>query len=328
MKRRTRTTLLAVAAAALVIPVAACSSGNSASGSTNPAGQKVVYVPGLTGNPFYTSVGCGAAAEAKKTGIDFSTQGAPTFSVPLQTQIVNSVVATKPAAIVISITDPTSMKAPLLQAKNAGIKVITIDGDLADKSIATTNIQSDNFKGGQLAGQKLAELIGGKGDVIALDNVAGSLIAAARLGGFLDTLKAYPDIHFGGSQYTQNSTANAATTASTAATTNPKLAGIYSLATNNTQGAITGLREVNKTSAVKLVGFDSSDPIVEALHAGTIGAVILQDPLTEGAMGIDSAVNAIEGKPVPRDQAATFAVATPANVDSPEVQSHIYKTHC
>jgi len=79
MKRRTRTTLLAVAAAALVIPVAACSSGNSASGSTNPAGQKVVYVPGLTGNPFYTSVGCGAAAEAKKTGIDFSTQGAPTF---------------------------------------------------------------------------------------------------------------------------------------------------------------------------------------------------------------------------------------------------------
>ncbi len=328
MKRRTRTTLLAMAAAALVLPVAACSSGNSASGSTNPAGQKVVYVPGLTGNPFYTSVGCGAAAEAKKTGIDFSTQGAPTFSVPLQTQIVNSVAATNPAAIMISITDPTSMKAPLLQAKNAGIKVITIDGDLADKSIATTNIQSDNFKGGQLAGQKLAELIGGKGDVIALDNVAGSLIAAARLGGFLDALKAHPDIHFGGSQYTQNSTANAATTASTAATTNPKLAGIYSLATNNTQGAITGLREVNKTNAVKLVGFDSSDPIVEALHAGTIGAVILQDPLTEGAMGIDSAVNAIEHKPVPRDQAATFAVATPANVDSPEVQSHIYKTHC
>lgn len=326
--------------AVLTVPaLAACSSGSSsssASGSSSAAaagsasGKSVVYIPGLTGNPFYTSVGCGAATEAAATGVKFSVQGASTFSVPLQTQVLTSVVASKPAAIMISITDPVAMYAPLAKAKADGIKVITIDGDLANKSVAVTNIQSNDITGGQLAADALGKLANGrKGQVLIIDNATGSIISTDRADGFKTELAAkYPNLTVLNTQYSNNSTATAASIARTAATSNPNLIGIYTLETDNTEGAITGIREAGKTGKVYLVGYDTSDPIVAGLRAGAVNADIVQYPYGEGMLGIQSAVDAIEGKPVSREQTVGFVVATPSNVNSATVQKYIYKTHC
>jgi ribose transport system substrate-binding protein len=318
-----------------VIALAACSSSSSstsASGgsSASASGKTVVYIPGLTGNPFYTSVGCGASTEAGLLGVKFSVQGASTFSVPLQTQVLNAVIASKPAAIMISITDPVAMSAPLERAKADGIKVITIDGDLTNKSVAVTNIQSNDITGGQLAADALGKLVGGrKGQVLIIDNATGSIISGDRAMGFENELKAkFPNITVLNTQYSNNSTATAASIARTAATTNSNLVGIYTLETDNTEGAITGIREAGKTGKVYLVGYDTSDPIVAGLQAGAVNADIVQFPYGEGMLGIQSAVNAIDGKPVPRDQTVGFVVATPSNVNSAAVQKYIYKTHC
>jgi len=323
---------IAVTAAATL---AACSSGSSSSSgsgssSASAAGKTVVYIPGLTGNPFYTSVGCGATAEAATTGVKFSVQGASTFSVPLQTQVLDSVMASKPAAIMISITDPVAMFAPLAKAKAEGIKVITIDGDLANKSVAVTNIQSNDITGGRLAADSLGKLAGGKkGQVLIIDNATGSIISGDRAQGFKNELAAkYPNLTVLNTQYSNNSTATAASIARTAATSNPNLVGIYTLETDNTEGAITGIREAGKTGKVYLVGYDTSDPIVAGLRDGAVSADIVQYPYQEGVVGIQSAVGAIEGKPVAREQAVGFVVATPANINSATVQKYIYKTHC
>jgi ribose transport system substrate-binding protein len=322
-----------VAATAL----AACSSSSStssgstsASSSASAAGKTVVYIPGLTGNPFYTSVGCGASTEAAMLGVKFSVQGASTFSVPLQTQVLDSVVAGKPAAIMISITDPVAMFAPLERAKAAGIKIIMIDGDLTDKSVAVTDIQSNDITGGMLAADALGKLVGTrKGQVLIIDNATGSIISGDRAMGFVNELKAkYPNITVLNTQYSNNSTSTAASIARTAASTNPNLVGIYTLETDNTEGAITGIREAGKTGKVYLVGYDTSDPIVAGLQNGAVNADIVQFPYGEGMVGIQSAVNAIEGKPVPRDQTVGFVVATPSNVNTAAVQKYIYKTHC
>lgn len=323
-----------VAAAAL----AACSSSSStsasgsssAAASSTAAGKTVVYIPGLTGNPFYTSVGCGASAAAATMGVKFSVQGASTFSVPLQTQVLDAVIASKPAAIMISITDPVAMYAPLEKAKADGIKVIMIDGDLTNTSVAVTDIQSNDITGGQLAADALGKLVGGKtGQVLIIDNATGSIISGDRATGFVNELKAkYPNITVLNTQYSNNSTATAASIARTAASTNPNLVGIYTLETDNTEGAITGIREAGKTGKVYLVGYDTSDPIVAGLQDGAVSADIVQFPYGEGTLGIQSAAAAIEGKPVPRDQTVGFVVATPSNVNTASVQHYIYKTHC
>ena len=323
MIRRSRKAALFTALLVLVAVAAYAASASSGAGTI-----KVVYVQGLTGNPFYTTVTCGAAAQAKASGVDFSFQGPGEWSVEKQTTIVNAIVASKPSAIMISAADPKAMIIPLKAAKDAGIKVIMIDGDLADKSIATTNIQSDNVLGGQLGGARLAKLMGGKGSVIALDNEPGIPLTQDRIKGFKNAIKKYPGIKFLGVKYTHNQTAAAANIVSTTASSNSSLTGVFSAETNNSEGAITGVREAKKIGKVFIVGYDTSDPIVAALKKGTIGGAVVQFPYGEGVLGIKSAVAAAAGKPVPRNQGAPFVIATKQNVNTAKVQKFIYSTKC
>lgn len=300
----------------------------AAAEAPNGHGKKIVYIPGLTGVPFYSSVSCGAAAEAKRAGASFTTQGSPTFSVDAQTSILTSVVANKPAAIMISITDPKAMIAPLAQAKAAGIKLVGIDGDLIDQSILNTNIQSDNIQGGSLAADALGKAMGGKGSVIMIDNATGSIISGDRQKGFEQELKAkFPAIKNLGVQYSSNEVDKAASIASSGVA-DGKVTGIYTLETNNTQGAVTGVREAGKLGKVHIVGYDTSDPIVQALRQKQIDALIVQYPYGEGEAGVDSALKLLAGQGVPRQQTSPFVVATPENVDTAKVQQYIYKVNC
>jgi ribose transport system substrate-binding protein len=317
--------------------VATASSGSAAFATSDPNlaagsgdGKKIVYVPGLTGVPFYSSVSCGAASEAEKLGAEFVTQGDPTFAVDKQTAIVNALIADKPDAILISITDPEAMIGPLQEAKDAGIQVIGIDGDLTDESVMSTNIQSDNIIGGQMAADALAAAIGPDGgEVLILNNATGSLIGDARVKGFEDQLAAkYPNIKSLGQQYSANAADKAAGIVSAAAASNPNLKGIYGITTNNTQGAITGLAEAGRTGEVKLVGYDTSDPIIEGLRAGAVDGLVVQYPYGEGILGVQSAIKLMNGESVDRLQTTPFVIATKDNVDDPTVQQYIYKVDC
>jgi ribose transport system substrate-binding protein len=330
---------IAVAGVAAVALMAGCSSSGSGGsggsgssggggGTTSPKVGKIVYIPGLTGNPFYNTVNCGASAQAKKLGVGYSYQGASTFGVAEQTRILNGVVATKPGAVMISITDPTAMVAPLTAAKRAGVKIIGIDGDVNDKSIMVTNIQANGEKGGELAGDALAKAVGQKGAVLAIDNATGSVVAEARTTGFKTAIAKYPNMKFLGIQYSANDVSKAASIVSTAASTNSDLVGVFGVETNNTQGALTGVRESGKSSKVKVVGFDTSDPIVAALKDGSLTGTVVQNPRGEGMLGVQSAVNAMQGKSVPRNQAADSLFVTPATVNSAKAKQYIYDVNC
>lgn len=291
--------------------------------------KKIVYVPGLTGEPFYASVSCGGLKRAKELGGSFSTQGSPEFDVTKQTAVVNAVVASKPDALMISLTDTKALAGPLRQAKSAGIKVLTIDGDLADKSIAISNIQSDNIQGGKLAADRMGEVTGGKGTVVMIDNLPGFPITEDRQKGFKDEIKAkFPNMKVLDVQYSNNATAKAASIVTSSITAHPDLSGVYTLETNNTEGAATGVRESGKQGSVHVVGYDSSDPLVKALRSKLIDGLVVQYPYGEGIQGVQSIADAIAGKPVQRNQGAPFVIATPDNVDTPKVQKYLYKLDC
>jgi ribose transport system substrate-binding protein len=322
---------LAVVAAAAAMFVVACGEDEEtpAAGGEKSGGKKsIVYVPGLTGNPFYSTVACGAQSVADKHNVDFSVQGAPAWDVAKQTAIVSAIIAKKPDGMMISHNDPKAMIAPLKRAKDAGIKIMTIDGDLADPSVVVSNIQSDNIEGGRLAGERMAELLGGKGTVIALDNDPGFPITEQRIEGFKEAIAKHPGIKYLGLKYSHNEVAEAANIVSTTAGSNPDLNGVYTATTNNTEGAITGVREAKKEGKVSIVGYDTSEPIVEALRAGKVHGVIVQYPFGEGQKGIETLVKAIDGETVEREQTAPFVVATPENVDDEKVQQYIYKLDC
>src|SRR5664279_1742546 len=167
MNRRSATVVLASVAA--LTTVAACSSSggsggsskaattgaasSSAAGSSASSGKsyKLAFVQGVAGDAFYITMQCGIQAEAKAEGATVTTQGGQKFDPTLQTPILQSVVATKPDAILIAPTDVSAMQLPIAQAKAQGIKIVLVDTTLKDPSVAVSAISSDNLGGGKAA---------------------------------------------------------------------------------------------------------------------------------------------------------------------------------
>ena len=318
------------AATALVLSLAALPlAGHAQAPAPTPAKPlRITYIQGVTGNPFYMSVSCGGAEAAKRLGVTFDAQGPAQYTPALQLRVLNAVIAAQPDGILVTPDDPVALTPTLLEAKERGIKIITIDSDTSDKSVALTNIQSNNYDGGTQAAGIMVKLLDGKGEVMAMMNSPAANVAQQRLFGFQDEIAKHPGITYLGVQYSNNQTAKAASIITSTVAAHPNLAGVFTITTNNTEGAATGVREAQREGKIKIVGFDTSDPIVEAIRKGIVSADVVQYPYRVGQLGVELMVDALRGKPVERQTTTPFIVATPENIDTPEVQKYIYRTNC
>ena len=187
-------------------------------------------------------MGCGAKAEAKKLGYNISVQGPTDFSAPEQIPIVHSVTATKPAAVMIAPTDVHALIAPMQQMKAAGIKVVQVDTHVANNSIASASISSNNTRGGALAADALAKLIHDKGSVVVMNEQPGVSTTEARIAGFLKEIKKYKNIKVLQTQYTGDSPAPAAQKINALYSANPNLSGVFATNVLVAEGVDTGLK--------------------------------------------------------------------------------------
>ncbi|WP_152649407.1 ABC transporter substrate-binding protein [Nocardia seriolae] len=314
-----------VAAVAVAGLLAGCVGSVSNSGKTDA--KKLVLIPGVANEPFYISMQCGASDEAKKLGYSLDTQAPSQFDASLQTPIFTGVIANKPGAILIAPTHAQAMASPIKQAKDAGIKVIEVDTALQDTSIALSSISSDNVKGGRLAAQTLAKLVGDKGSVLVINTKAGTSTTDQRAQGFGDELKqSHPGMTSLGVQYNNNEAAQAASIVTATLAAHPDLAGIFATNLSSAEGAATGLRNAGKLGQVKVVGFDASPKQVQDLKDGTVQALIAQNPGDIGKQGVDQAAAALEGKPVTRTIQTDMIAITQDNMSAND--QYFYKSKC
>src|SRR6266850_7749156 len=160
----------------------------------------IAVVPKGTTHEFWKSINAGAV----KAQRELSTNGTKVEIIwkgPLreddrvqQIQVVENFMARHVSAIVLAPLDSQALVRPVNNAIAAGVPVVVIDSDLkSDKYVSF--VATDNFKGGQLAGEAMHKLLGGKGNVILLRYAVGSASTEAREAGFLDHLKKNsPDI--------------------------------------------------------------------------------------------------------------------------------------
>ena len=84
------------------------------------------------GDQFYITMQCGAQDEAANLGVKVNTQGPQKFDPTLQKPILDSIVASRPDALLVAPTDVQAMQQPLQQAAAAGIKVVLVDTTTTD----------------------------------------------------------------------------------------------------------------------------------------------------------------------------------------------------
>ena len=317
--------------AIVALVVGSCSFGLVATGSAADSateGKTIAFVPGVTGNAFYVSMECGIRAEAAKYGFKINFQGAQAFDPTLQIPIVDAVIATKPAGLLIAPTDSKALFVPISHAVGAGIKVALVDTTLDDTSQVVTAIATDNTAGGAAAADALAKLIGEKGKVMVIAFQAGASTSDQRQKGFEGEIKKYPNITYVGFQISNNNPSTAAAEVGSTLAANPDLAGIFATNDRSAEGAATGLRVASKVGEVKVVGFDAGDTQIKQLKDGVVQALIAQQPYQIGVDGVDAIAAALTGKSVDHSVTTGTVTITKDNLQEPDVQKAFYKLKC
>jgi len=319
-----------IAAGALTLTACSSGSGDSGSGSGSSASggtQKLAFIQGVAGDEFYVTMQCGIEAEAKKVGATVNTQGPAKFDPTLQKPIVDSVVASKPDAILIAPTDVSAMQAPLKSAADQGIKVVLVDTTVDDPSFAASQIASDNEGGGAAAFKAIQDLNPDGGKILIMSTDPGISTVDARVKGFETAAKADSKFDYLGVQYSHNDTATAAKLITAALAKDPEIVGVFATNTFSAAGTATGVRQADKQDQVKVIGFDAGPDQVGQLKDGTVQALIAQDPYQIGVDGVDQAVASLTGGTVKPTIQTGFHIITKDNVSGDGAQ-YLYKSSC
>lgn len=217
---------------------------------------------------------------------------------------------------------------PLLQAKNAGVKVGLVDTTLNNTSVAVTSVSTDNAAGGAAAADALAKLIGEKGTVLVIAFKNGVSTSDQRTQGFIDAIKKHPNIKLLPTQSADKTPAKATTIVNGTLSEHPDLVGIFATNQDVASGAATAIRQVNKQGQIKIVGFDAGPVQVKALQDGSVQALIAQMPYQIGVQAVDQIAAALKGQTPKTHVGTQVFTLTKDNMSTPDGQNAVYKTSC
>src|ERR1051325_6653674 len=300
--------------------------------SANAPSYTIAVIPKGTTHEFWKSIHAGAIkAEQELNGKGIKTE--IIWKGPLkeddrdqQIQVVENFMSRRVSGIVLAPLDSQALVKPVENSTQAKVPVVIIDSGLnSDQYISF--VATDNYKGGQLAGEHLAALLGGKGNVILLRYAVGSASTEAREAGFLDALKKHPDIKLISSDQYAGPTRETGYQASQNLLNRfgNEVNGIFCPNENSTIGMTMALREIGKAGGkVKMVGFDSGTKSVMDLKNGDVQGLVVQNPLLMGYLGVMTMVKSLQGEKVEKRIDTGVVLATSDNMDQPQIKELLH----
>ena len=156
------------------------------------------YIPVISKgfqHQFWQAVRQGSEEAAAEFNVDITFEGPETEAqVDKQMEMLQTAIDKKPAAICFAAVDSKAAIPLLEKAQAAGIPVIGFDSGV-DSDIPVTTASTDNIAAAAAAADKMAELIGGAGEVAVIAHDQTSITGRDRVKGFTDQIAAkYPDI--------------------------------------------------------------------------------------------------------------------------------------
>jgi simple sugar transport system substrate-binding protein len=227
---------------------------------------------------------------------------------------IQNMVAQGVKGIAITPTSP-AVSAALDKAIKAGVKVVLMDNDIPAWKKKSSVVATNNFKGGQLAGQYLAKHLKAGDTLGVLEGNPANPALVERVTGMLSGLGAMKGkIKVVSKLETDCDQTKGATAAQTILTANPSLTAMYSACGPPALGAIQSIKNAGiKPGGIILVGFDASTDEVKAIKAGTENGSVAQFPAKIGDLGIKTLWAAVQGKTVQKNVDTGTALVTKAN---------------
>jgi simple sugar transport system substrate-binding protein len=215
----------------------------------------------------------------------------------------------------IAITPTGEAVIPALDAAvAAGVEIVLIDNDLPDWDGKTAVVATNNYAGGVLAGEWLAENLEAGSTLAVLEGRPGVPALDDRVNGMIEGL-GDADITIVGQLPTDCDQVMGVSAAEDLLTANPDVDAIYGACGPPIIGALEAIDNAGiAPEDIVVVGFDALPDEITAIQAGTEDASIAQFPPKMGELGMETLYQAVLGNPVEPNVDTGTAVVTPDNV--------------
>ncbi len=290
------------------------------------ASAEEVYIPLISKgfqHQFWQAVKAGADQAGKDFNVKVTFEGPETEAmVDKQIDMLSAALSKKPAAIGFAALDSKAAIPLLKKAQAAKIPVIAFDSGV-DSDIPLSTATTDNKAASRLAADKMAELIGGAGDVAVLVHDQTSRTGIDRRDGFLEQMKAkYPKIKVVSVQYGQGDQLKSTEIAKTVLQANPNLKGYFGANEGSIIGVLNAAKEMKRK--VVIIGYDSGKQQKAAIADGSEAGAITQNPVGIGYKTVEAAVKALKGEKLEKVIDTGFMWYDKNNMNDPKISAVLY----
>jgi ribose transport system substrate-binding protein len=291
----------------------------------------IAVIPKGTSHVFWQSIHAGAAKAAKELDVSIVWRG-PLREDERESQIseVERFITTGVSGVVLAPLDEVALAQPVADAKRNGIPVVVIDSGLKGSDYVSF-VATDNRLAGRLAGDHLATLLHDTGRVVLLRYAEGSESTIQREEGFLDAIKTHSGLQVVSANQYGGADVEGAYKKSEALLGGLKRAdgrldvdGIFTPNESTTLAMMRVLVDNGWAGTVKFVGFDASDTLVKGMRDGHIDALVLQDPVKMGYLGVKTIVAHLRGTAVEKRIDTGVKLVARDHMDDPEMQELLH----
>jgi ribose transport system substrate-binding protein len=247
-------------------------------------------------NPYFQTVRIGADVAAKALNAK-TLHYIPTKpdSIPEQLSQIDDVVVKKPNAIVFIPVDYKAMVPGVEKINDAKIPLVNITDRSAGGKFVSF-VGADDYSLGLETARFLLKRLGGKGNIVIIEGVKGSLTNIDRVRGFNDALKETPGAKLLASQPGNNQRLQALQVMENLMQSSAQIDGV--LAANDAMaiGAVEALDGANRKAQV--IGINGTREAIDAIKSGKLLASGDYNGFAQGCLGTMMSIRNLREQPV------------------------------
>jgi len=287
--------------------------------STSAGAKCVGVIPAGSDHVFWKEIIRGASAAASELGLeDYSRGPSDESNASGQLAIMDRAMGQGCGGLVLAPNSP-EVVAKVGELSAAGTPTVYIDRDMGGDRLSV--VMTDNYAAGEEAGRMMAEMLGGSGTVGVLRMDSSVSSTTERENGFLEAAKeAGLEVAFEEQIGTQvgDARGNAERLLASA-----DVDGIFTPNESTTVGSLLALKKLQKAGAIAHIGFDFAPVLQEAIEAGELTGVMVQQPYMMGYTGVMTLSAAMNGESVQEMSFVEPFYVDKANMSSPEIQEKL-----
>ncbi|WP_423189934.1 D-ribose ABC transporter substrate-binding protein [Alkalibacterium sp. f15] len=242
-------------------------------------------------NPFFVSLQEGVETAAEAEGTDVRTVDAQDDTAK-QLNDVNDLIQQGVDVLLINPVDSAAIEPAIESANSAGIPIITIDRSSEGGEVVTL-VASNNVEGGEMAAQRIIDLVGEGAVTVQLEGVPGASATRERGEGFMNVAEDGLDVV--DSQTANFNRSEGLTVMENMLQSNSDVEAVFAQNDEMALGAIEAIEAAGLADDIIVIGFDGNDDALAAVEEGRLDATIAQQPDEMGRIAMETAYEYFEG---------------------------------